>query len=107
MKPLVAAKGQKKGKVVFGGQFDLATKTAMCLIDKGLAGGPGEDRTPDPMVAKRVLMLGSVKFPVGVRFTRHFEDHQAVNNKGLLSALSRACVGLAARDRSDQGRVRR
>jgi hypothetical protein len=27
----------------------------MCLIDKGLVGGPGEDRTPDPMVANHVL----------------------------------------------------
>ena len=54
-KPLVAAKGQEKGKVVFEGYFDLLTKPAMCLIEKGLVGGPGEDRTPDPMVANHVL----------------------------------------------------
>ena len=27
----------------------------MCLIEKGLVGGPGEVRTPDPMVANHVL----------------------------------------------------
>ena len=45
------------------------------------------------MVAKRVLTLGSIEFPAGIRFNGHCENHQAVKNKGFLSAPCAPVLG--------------
>ena len=47
----VTRKGQKRGKLVFGWLFDRRSREVKKMKSKGLVGGPGEVRTPDPMVA--------------------------------------------------------
>jgi hypothetical protein len=52
--PMVTRKGQEKGKRDFGWLLDHWRREAKKLKREWLVGGPGEVRTPDPMVAKLV-----------------------------------------------------